>query len=162
MRSHSESQMGRSDFACNSEQNTILSKGYSAERLNSPVRPGGSGKVFENLAVSNWQLATSQSRGTWHSIGIWQGFATLCRLGFRSFTRKSGARMGPVGTGFGIGWPLGGPSVAQGPPKGHARATQASIRVSVFVCNESAKSWVGVVGFADLDRSTPGYTGRSR
>jgi hypothetical protein len=33
----------------------------------------------------------------------------------------------PVGIGSGIGWPLGGPSVAQGPPKRDARETQGSI-----------------------------------
>jgi glycerol kinase len=44
------------------------------------------------------------------------------------------------GIGSGFGWPLGGPSVAQGPPKRDARASQASIRVSTFVCNESVKN----------------------
>jgi hypothetical protein len=43
------------------------------------------------------------------------------------------------GIGFGIGWPLGGPSVAQGPPKRHAREAQASNGVSAFVCNERCR-----------------------
>ncbi len=43
------------------------------------------------------------------------------------------------GIGSGFGWPLGGPSVAQGPPKRRPREAQASIWGSVFVCNENKK-----------------------
>ncbi len=45
----------------------------------------------------------------------------------------------PTGIGSGFGWPLGGPSVAQGPPKRHARATQGSIDGLAFVFNKSWK-----------------------
>jgi hypothetical protein len=34
--------------------------GYSAARLKAPVRSGGKGKVFENLAVSSQHSAFSQ------------------------------------------------------------------------------------------------------
>ena len=47
------------------------------------------------------------------------GVATLCLIG------------------SGIGWPLGGPSVAQGPPKRHAWVTPRLELNKCFVCNES-------------------------
>jgi hypothetical protein len=42
----------------------------------------------------------------------------------------------PSADALGLGLGLGGPSVAQGPPKGHPREAQASIAGNVFVCNE--------------------------
>src|SRR5579859_4127116 len=51
----------------------------------------------------------------------------------------------PTGIGFGIGWPKGGPSVAQGPPKRRPREAQATIWGNVFVCNKNKKMAGGVV-----------------
>ena len=88
-------------------------KGYSAAKAECSRPPRRKmGKVFENLAVSSQHSAFQP---------MVAGFATLCRLG------------------LGLGLGLGGPWVAQGATKGHARATQALIGVSAFVCNESAK-----------------------
>jgi hypothetical protein len=75
-------------------------------------------KIFENIAVSNWQLAVSQKAGTWFLVlGLWLCVTTLCRLG--------------LGLGLGDAW------VTQGPPKRHARATQGSIDGLAFVFNKS-------------------------
>ena len=60
------------------------------------------------------------------AAGYLQGFATLC-----------------LWTGFGIGWSLGGPRVAQGPPKRGARAIHGSILLSAFICNKGGKRRVG-------------------
>src|ERR1043166_6249811 len=68
-------------------------------------------------------------------------FATLCRLGFRPFTRKSGARTEPVG--IGIGRPKGHAWITPGPPKRHAWVTHGSIGISSFVCNKAEKKGVG-------------------
>ena len=60
------------------------------------------------------------------------------------------------GVGIGSGWPLGGPSVAQGPPKRRPREAQASIWGSVFVCNENKK----VAGGGGLSRLKAQAEGR--
>jgi hypothetical protein len=62
-------------------------------------------------------------------VGIPKGFATLCLLG--------------IGFGFGFGWTLGGPSVAQGPPKRHARVTQASIGATALFATKVEKMGAG-------------------
>jgi hypothetical protein len=80
---------------------------YSAARLNAPVRPGGSGKVFENSAFNGQHFSVQPC------------LAALC--------------------GLGLGLGLGGPSVAQGPPKRDARETQALMRVSVLFATKVSK-----------------------
>jgi hypothetical protein len=57
----------------------------------------------------------------------------------------------PLPTGFGIGWPLGGPSVAQGPPKRGAREAQASIQESALVATKVEKWRVGDWNGLDAD-----------
>jgi hypothetical protein len=51
----------------------------------------------------------------------------------------------PIGIGAGIGWPLGGPSVAQGPPKRHARAIpRVDLRKSLCLQQKLKKAgWGG-------------------
>jgi hypothetical protein len=49
------------------------------------------------------------------------------------------ATLCPIGIGFGIGSPLGHPSVSQGSPMRHARVSQASNRGSIFACNKAWK-----------------------
>jgi hypothetical protein len=49
----------------------------------------------------------------------------------------------PIGIGFGIAWPLGGPSVAQGPPKRDAREAQASNGESALFAIKVGKGRVG-------------------
>jgi len=85
------------------------------------------------------------------AICIYERFATLCRLrlGFRPFTRKSGARMGSVGVGvgFGFGSPKGDAWATQGPPRGHPSVAQGSIGDNCFICNKSKEKagwgWAG-------------------
>ncbi len=59
-----------------------------------------------------------------------------CVLCFRGFCDPLPAG---IGIGSGIAWPLGGPSVAQGPPKRRPREAQASIWGNLFVCNKNKK-----------------------
>jgi hypothetical protein len=56
-----------------------------------------------------------------------------------------------------LGWPKGGPRVAQASPKGHARVTQASNGRSGFVCNKSWKSR-GRVGCGGAESPEKGET----
>ena len=77
------------------------------------------GKIFENqqLAIGNWQLAKANPRN-------------ICNLLL-------------IGIGSGIGWPLGGPSVAQGPPKRQARVAHASNGGSTLFATKVEKWGVG-------------------
>jgi len=49
----------------------------------------------------------------------------------------------PIRIGFGSGWPLGHPSVTQGPRKRSARVCQGSIGGSTFLCNKTVKKGLG-------------------
>jgi hypothetical protein len=76
-------------------------------------------------------------------VGILKGFAILCLLGI----------------GIGFGWTLGGPSVAQGPPKRHARVTQASIGATALFATKVEKMGGGDKKLRDRAKSmeeTPG------
>jgi hypothetical protein len=55
-----------------------------------------------------------------------------------------------------LGWRLGGPSVAQGPPKRLARVALGRNLISALFATRVQKWGAGGVGFTDLDRSTPG------
>jgi hypothetical protein len=89
--------------------------------------------IFENLAVSIWRRANSQSKTAQPHANQSLIAETHANLGCpgmswegdRGGTIRS-ATPPPVGIGFGIGWPLGGPRVAQASPKAHARETQGS------------------------------------
>jgi hypothetical protein len=56
----------------------------------------------------------------------------------------------PLPIGFGIGWPLGGPSVAQGPPKRLARARLGSIRTKSLFATETRKMAAGWEEIAEI------------
>jgi hypothetical protein len=89
-------------------------------------------------------------------VGDWKAAATgnRCVLCFGRFCDPL-----PIpGVGIGSGWPLGGPSVAQGPPRRRPREAQASIWGSVFVCNENKK----VAGGGGLSRLKAQAEGRER
>jgi hypothetical protein len=66
-------------------------------------------------------------------------------------------RCDPLPTGIGFGWPLGGPSVAQGPPKRDAREAQAWIHAKPFVCNKQRE----IAGWGCGARSAPLRSGDS-
>ena len=68
-----------------------------------------------------------------------------------------GKRYDPLPAGIGFGWPLGGPSVAQGPPKRDAREAQAWIHAKPFVCNKQRE----IAGWGCGARSAPLRSGDS-
>jgi hypothetical protein len=70
----------------------------------------------------------------------------------------------PVGIGFGIGSPLGHPSVTQGPPKRHARVELDKC----FVCNRKGKRPGGggarsapIAGIAEIARHRRNRKGKT-
>jgi hypothetical protein len=82
-------------------------------------------KIFDNSPFAYWLLAfgqkTNRVRGEPWAL-------SLCDL---------------LLLGIGFGWPLGGPSVAQEPPKRHARIAQAWICGSALFATEMEKGWAG-------------------
>jgi len=78
-------------------------------------------------ANSNWQLA---------AISNWQ----LAKTNPRNLkTKAPDCDPLPIGIGLGIGWPLGDPSVAQGPPKRDASEALASNGESVLFATKVGK-----------------------
>jgi hypothetical protein len=87
----------------------------------------------------------SRRRGRLQSTGLVLNNGYDVRLGYidpqRLAVRGSGIEQAlrPSAEALGLGLGLGGPWVAQGPPKRDARETQGSIPRKCFVCNKSWK-----------------------
>jgi hypothetical protein len=97
------------------------------------------------------------------ALGIWQNrpkpWVVLGDLGSNwvDIGGRGRVRCDPLPTGIGFGWPLGGPSVAQGPPKRDAREAQAWIHAKPFVCNKQRE----IAGWGCGARSAPLRSGDS-